>query len=236
MNPEATMTGLDDEMSAAHGNGASRQATPVETVIARLEADPEYLRNNLALPREAARLLYLIARIGGYHNLLEVGTGIGYSTLHLAWAAAESHGHVVSIDAIAELLAQASQHLEEAGLAAAVSFRQGDALSVLQELTDTGLQFDLMFLDADKKDYLNCFRLADVLVRPGGVLIADNTRSHRHKMMDFVEAIQTAPGWRSCDMDTPNGFILARLDAFRASRRQHRVRNSQPRRNSQSVA
>jgi caffeoyl-CoA O-methyltransferase len=230
------MIGLGDGMSAPLGNGSSRQAVPVEAVIARLEADPEHLRRNLALPREAARLLYLITRIGGYRNLLEIGTAIGYSTLHLAWAAAENHGHVVSIDAIPELLAQTSQHLEEAGLTRVVSLRRGDALSVLQELANERLQFDLMFLDANKKDYLNYFRFADVLVSPGGVLIADNTHSHRRKMMDFIEALQTAPGWQSCDIDTPNGFILARREASLIARRQQRARHSQPRRNNQSVA
>jgi predicted O-methyltransferase YrrM len=184
----------------------------VGSVIARLAADPAYLSGNWSLPPETARFLNLIARIGGCRELLEVGTSVGFSTLHLAWAAAENGGHVDTIEASEERQGEARRNIEEAGLASHVTFHLGDALGVLDQLRVSGRRFDLMFLDARKKEYVAYFERAQVLVRPGGIVMADNTRSHRERMADFVEAVGTAPGWRSCDIDTPNGFILARRD------------------------
>jgi caffeoyl-CoA O-methyltransferase len=184
----------------------------VETVIARLSADPAYLKANWSLPPETARFLYLMARIGRCRDILEVGTSVGYSTLHLAWAAAENGGLVDTIEADEIRQAEARRNIEDAGLGPAVTLHLGDALGTLNELAAAKRRFDLMFLDARKQEYAAYFDLAQVLVRPGGIVMADNTRSHREKMADFVEAVRSAPGWRSCDIDTPNGFILARRD------------------------
>jgi predicted O-methyltransferase YrrM len=192
------------------GGQESGRALNVERVIARLAADPAYLSGNWSLPLETARFLHLMARIGGCRQVLEVGTSIGFSTLHLASAAAENGGHVDTIEASDERQGEARRHIEEAGLASSVTFHLGDALSVLNAMAEAGRRFDLMFLDARKKEYVAYFELAQVLVRPGGIVMADNTRSHREKMASFIEAVKIAPEWRSCDLDTPNGFILAR--------------------------
>ena len=71
-------------------------------------------------------------------------------------------------------------------------------------------QFDLIFIDADKAGYVDYLQQAEKLLPEGGVLIADNTQSHRESMMPFVEAILASPQWDCADVDTPNGFILAR--------------------------
>ena len=181
----------------------------VETVIARLTEHRRYLNENWSLSPESAKLLHLVARIGRCHDILEVGTSIGFSTLHLAWAAAEHGGHVTSIEASPERQAQARRHIDEAGLSATVSLRLGSAIPVLDTLVADKLQFDMVFLDARKKEYADYFRFAQMLVRPGGILVADNTRSHRDKMTDFIAAVQSHPDWRSCDIETPNGFVLA---------------------------
>jgi predicted O-methyltransferase YrrM len=179
-------------------------------VIERLEQNPAYLRENWSLPPDAARFLYLLARIGGFRKLLEVGTSVGYSTLHLAMAAARNEGRVTSIDASAERQAQAATHLQEAGLSDFVTLLEGDALMTLNRLREERQAFDLMFLDARKSEYIDYFRCAETLLTPGGVLLADNTRSHRDGMMDFIEAVTGSPDWVTSDLDTSNGFILAR--------------------------
>lgn len=179
-------------------------------VIARLESDEARLKSHWSLPREDARFLYLLARIGGFQQMLEVGTSIGYSTLHLALAASLQEGSVTSIDASAERQSQALEHLEEAGLAQYVNLKQGDALTVLAKLAKTGRTYDLMFIDARKSEYIQYLDYAETFLAPGGVLLADNTRSHRPQMADFIERINASPMWETSDMETPNGFVLAR--------------------------
>lgn len=182
----------------------------INPVITRLEQTPDTLKSHWCLPKEEARFIYLLAMIGRMRRMLEVGTSIGYSTLHLAQAAAETDGQVVSIDASAERQAEALLHLQEAGLENRVTLLQGDALGRLAELEASAEPFDLMFIDARKSEYAEYLALAEKLLLPGGVLVADNTRSHREKMLDFVEAIHQSPVWEVSDLETPSGIILAR--------------------------
>jgi predicted O-methyltransferase YrrM len=179
-------------------------------VIERLEQNPAYLQENWSLPPDAARFLYLLARIGRFRNMLEIGTSVGYSTLHLAMAASQNEGRVTSIDVSPERQAQAADYLREAGLAHCVTLLEGDARKTLKRLQEERQVFDLMFLDARKSEYIDYFHSAETLLPPGGVLLADNTRSHREGMLDFIEAITGSPSWIASDLDTSNGFILAR--------------------------
>lgn len=178
-------------------------------VIVSLEADPQRLKAHWSLPPEDARFLYLLCRIGRFQRMLEVGTSIGYSTLHLALAASLQDGHVTTIDASEERQAQALQSLQAAKLSERVSIRQGDALTVLNGLLAAGNVYDFIFIDARKSEYMQYLALAEQLLPPGGVLLADNTRSHRQQTADFIAEITASPLWETSDLETPNGFVLA---------------------------
>src|SRR5437016_286116 len=94
--------------------------------IARLEENPDYLKANWSLKPEEARLLYLIACIGECRSILEVGTSVGYSTLHLASAASQVNGHVTTIDVSKERQSQALEHLKLSNLADRVTLIEGE--------------------------------------------------------------------------------------------------------------
>jgi predicted O-methyltransferase YrrM len=179
-------------------------------VLARLEAEPDYLKAHWSLPPEDARFLYLLARIGRFSRVLEVGTSIGYSTLHLALAASFHNGHVTTIDASAERQAQALRYLEETDLVSQVTLLHGDALATLNALNHAGYNYDFIFLDARKSEYKDYLLLSERLLISGGVLVADNTRSHRRQVEAFIEHITYSPLWEISDLETPNGMVLAR--------------------------
>ena len=179
-------------------------------VIARLEGDEANLKAHWSLPREDARLLYLLACIGKFQRVLEVGTSIGYSTLHLALAATQCAGQVTTIDASLDRQSQARANLDEAGLGQYVTCLHGDALTVLAGLAQENRRFDFMFLDARKSEYLAYLQFAETLLTPGGLLVADNTRSHRTQMADFIERITGSAHWETADLETPGGFVIAR--------------------------
>ena len=122
---------------------------------------------------ELARLLEAVAAIQPAGRVLEIGTAIGYGTLHLARGAAQ--GRVVSIDADPGQLARASGYLERAGVAGRVELVEGRALDVLSRLD---APFDLVFIDADKKEYRRCLDLALPLVAVGGRVVVDNLLWH----------------------------------------------------------
>ena len=114
--------------------------------------------------------LEVVARAAGARRVVEVGTAIGVSTLHLARAVGDG-GLVLSFEIDPERHAAARRYLERAGLGERTDLRLEDAGNGL-----TGLQpgFDMAFLDGIKTDYPTHLELAVGLLRPGGLLAVDN--------------------------------------------------------------
>lgn len=125
------------------------------------------------LPRldpSSAAFLDVLARAVDAHRVLEVGCCLGYSTLWLAEAVGEE-GTVETIEIDADLARKARANFAKAGLAARVRVHVDHALNVLADLEGP---FDLAFLDADKREYAAYLDHALRLVRPGGLIVADN--------------------------------------------------------------
>jgi predicted O-methyltransferase YrrM len=141
-----------------------------------LRAEMERIAAEEGIPiarTQLARLLEALAAIEPGGRVLEIGTAIGYGTLHLARGA--SRGQVVSIDADPDRLARARGFLERAGVAERVELIEGRALDVLPTLD---APFDLVYIDADKKEYRRCLDLALPLVAVGGRVVVDNLLWH----------------------------------------------------------
>lgn len=184
-------------------------------IIAKLEENPQILKAHWCLPQAEARLLYILATLSKATHLLEIGTSIGYSTLHLALAAQQNEGHLITIDASLDRQQIALQHLTEAHLSSTVTLICNDALTALESLASQKKQFDFMFVDARKSEYLAYFEAAQRLLKPGGLWIADNTQSHRQKMLPLIEALAAAQAeWLVSDLETPSGLIVAQRRPF----------------------
>lgn len=137
-----------------------------------LRAEMEEVARREGIPiahPELARLLEAIAAVAPAGRVLEIGTAIGYGTLHLARGARQ--GRVVTIDRDVAIQARAASYLERAGVAARVEMIQGPALEILARLEGP---FDLVYLDADKTEYRRCLDLALPLVPVGGRIVVDN--------------------------------------------------------------
>jgi len=120
--------------------------------------------------REVARFLEITARAIGARKVLEIGTAIGYSVIHLARALPED-GLVVTIEPSQDMIALSESFLLRAGLRERVRIERGAALEVMPRLRET---FDLVFLDAVKEEYADYLELALPVLRTGGVVVADN--------------------------------------------------------------
>jgi predicted O-methyltransferase YrrM len=150
---------------AAYLAGLRPRRDALRTEMERVAAE-----EGIAIARpELAALLEALAAIAPAGRVLEVGTAIGYGTLHLARGA--SQGWVVSIDTDAGRLARAAGYLARAGVAEQVELVEGRALDVLPRLPGP---FDLVFLDADKREYRRCLDLVLPLVAVGGRIVVDN--------------------------------------------------------------
>jgi predicted O-methyltransferase YrrM len=102
--------------------------------------------------------------------ILEIGTFTGYSAIQFAKGLAEN-GKIVTIDINEELEILARKYFKKSGLEDKIDFRIGDARSIIADLN---MEFDLVFIDADKEQYLEYYELALAKTRKGGFILADN--------------------------------------------------------------
>lgn len=137
----------------------------------REEADREGLPP-ISVPPETGRLLQVLLRAAHASRVLEVGTLGGYSAIWMARALGAG-GSILSLEINPAHAAFARRHIAQAGLAHVVEVREGAALELLPSLD--GERFDVVFLDADKEPLPTYFDWAVRLLRPGGLVVADNT-------------------------------------------------------------
>jgi caffeoyl-CoA O-methyltransferase len=120
------------------------------------------------------KFLGMLAQMRNARYILEIGTLGGYSTIWLARAMA-SNGKLITIELNPAHAAIAIKNFEKAGLDKVIDQRVGKDLDILQQLKEEGAgPFDMIFIDADKPPYVEYFRLALKLSRPGTIIVADN--------------------------------------------------------------
>ena len=118
--------------------------------------------------------LYLMAKVMGARNILEIGTLGGYSTIWLARALPPG-GRLVTLEVDAVHAEVARRNFARAGLADVIELRHGPALDTLPTLAAEGADpFDMIFIDADKPSYADYLAWAVRLSRSGSLIVADN--------------------------------------------------------------
>jgi len=116
------------------------------------------------------RFLSLISKIKSPLHILEIGTYTGYGTLCLAEGLA-ADGKIFTIDRNEELLKIQNKYFEKSGNRNKIIQLTGNAVDILNDLNQT---FDLIFIDADKENYVKYFEVVSEKLNPNGIIISDN--------------------------------------------------------------
>lgn len=116
------------------------------------------------------RVLSMLSHMIQPKYILEIGTYTGYSAICLAEGLQEN-GKLYTIDVKYELEEMTRNYIVKAGMKEKIDFRIGNALEIIPQLA---IKFDLVFIDADKHNYINYYNLIFDKVRKGGYIIADN--------------------------------------------------------------
>jgi predicted O-methyltransferase YrrM len=125
----------------------------------------------LAVGRETATVLNLLAKAAKARTILEVGSSYGYSTIWFADAARATGGKVISLEIAPEKVSHAREQLARAGLEDFVDFRIGSALDTLSQLNGP---FDFVLIDLWKDLYVPCLEIIYDKLSPGALVAADN--------------------------------------------------------------
>ena len=116
------------------------------------------------------RFLSLISKIKSPLQILEIGTYTGYGTLCLAEGLA-ANGKIFTIDRNEELINIQNKYFEESGNRDKIVQLTGNAVDILMDLNEN---FDLIFIDADKENYIKYFEIVSKKLNPNGIIISDN--------------------------------------------------------------
>jgi predicted O-methyltransferase YrrM len=164
--------GMPDELAAYVLQFGTREPD----VLARLREETAGIpQHDMQIAPEEGALLALLVELVGARRCIEVGTFTGYSSTAIALAL-PADGRLVCCDVSAEWTSLARRYWEEAGVAGKIDLHIAPADQTLDRLLADGQgAFDLAFIDADKTGYDGYYERLLRLVRPGGLIVIDNT-------------------------------------------------------------
>lgn len=155
---------------------AEQNSTPEYTFLAGLNRETHLtqLYPRMLAGHMQGMLLRLISQMIQPRRILEIGTFTGYSAINLAMGLSttpKEEGVLHTIEVDPELEETIRKYFKEAGIEKKVILHIGEAMKIIPTLDET---WDLVYIDADKPNYLNYYNMIFDRVRPGGFILADN--------------------------------------------------------------
>ncbi len=120
-----------------------------------------------------AYFMQLLIKINNLKKILEIGTFTGYSSLSMALAI-DSNSKIICLDKNKKTSQKANYFFKKANVEKKIKIILGSAIDSLNKLLKKKNQFDLIFIDADKENYINYYELSYKLISKKGLIIIDN--------------------------------------------------------------
>jgi predicted O-methyltransferase YrrM len=193
---------------AQRANQAQSPAQDEQTVVKAFRRD-----KLVALDRDKAAFCYQLCRASNAHRIVEAGTSYGVSTLYLAAAvrdnlrAAGGDGVVIGTEYEAEKARAARAHFAQAGLSDFIDLREGDLRETLRQIDGP---VDFMLVDIWTPMARPALELVAPHLRPGAVVICDNTQQHRSAYAEYFAFLEDpANGFRTMTLPFDGGLELS---------------------------
>lgn len=187
------------------------------------QATASHEHANMQSAPEQMALISLLLKLSGARRVLEVGCFTGYGTLAMALALPEN-GHVTTLDVNDDWAAIGRPFWQQAGVAHRIEFKSGLAHESLTALKSTGLRFDAIYIDADKKSYVAYLEAALELVEVGGLIALDNmlwggavadpddTSKQVQALREVASTVRDDARLTSCLIPIADGLMLVRKE------------------------
>lgn len=143
-------------------------------------------------PRKGQVLVEVILEIKP-KRILEVGTLIGYSAI-LMGKELERDAHLITIEIDEDEAKMARENTSRAEIPPTIDVILGDAIEVIPKLTG---RFDMVFIDADKTEYLEYLRLVEEKLHKGTVVVVDNAGIFANQMKDYLDYVRSSGKYSS---------------------------------------
>ncbi len=152
----------------------------------------EFNRNGMDTTVGDAMLLRILVEGVKAGRGVEVGSNKGFGAINMGIAFERTGGHLYTLEIDPEMVRQCRANLAAVGLDKTVTCIEGDALKTLPTLEG---QYDFVFPDALKSDYLKYLKLIEPKLKPGAVVVADNVIKSQREAKDFLDYVQTSPDY-----------------------------------------
>ena len=169
---------------------------------------------------EVAQLLKVLLKWNNPKNILEVGTAIGYSALIMALSTSEDC-QITTIERRADMVELAQENIVQTAFKDKIRIIEGDAIDILPNLNS---EYDFIFLDAAKGQYMEFFNYCIKFLKPGGMIVSDNVlfkgmvatdtlvlrrkKTIVKRLRAFLEHINNLQGYTSCVLPVGDGVAL----------------------------
>lgn len=163
------------------------------------------------VPRTTGILLNTFVRMMNAKSVLEVGTSNGYSGLWLAKALKETGGRLTTIEYYDKRQSIAIENFKKCGVIDVVRPLQGSACDIISAF-DESEKFDLVFIDANKREYVKYFELVKPHLTQKSMIVADNITSHAEKVQPFIDAVDADVEFQYTIVEVPGGILVAYKD------------------------
>jgi caffeoyl-CoA O-methyltransferase len=193
--------------------------------LARLRAETaSHPQVNMQIAPEQGQFMQMLVRLAGARRAIEVGVFTGYSSLAVMLAM-PPEGRMLALDVSEEFTAVARRHWQAAGVAGRIELVIAPAAATLEARLARGEagQYDFAFIDADKTGYLGYYEQLLKLLRPGGLIVVDNTlwsgevanpenrEASTQALRAFNDALHQDPRIDLALLPVGDGLTLARL-------------------------
>ena len=150
-------------------------ATTPSEALAWVEKQTHIRTNHARMLSGAVQgqIMRILVQTSGASSILELGTFTGYSAICLASAMPEG-GHLDTLEINDELEDLILEGFDRAGLADVIDLHIGDCKETLRRFNEEGRKYDFVYMDANKREYCEYYELIFDMVRPGGLILADN--------------------------------------------------------------
>lgn len=167
------------------------------------------------LDRECANFLNTLIKINQSKRVLEIGTSNGYSGIWILKALEETNGKLTTIEFWEKRQSVARNNFKICCPNSNVEPKIGSAIVILEDLLEEiennkREKFDFVFIDANKKEYIEYFKLVDKMLEDNGVILTDNILSHYEKVQDYVENLFNNENYQSQILNFGTGMMLSR--------------------------
>lgn len=193
----------DEGLSAYAARHTTTSSWQLQEVAASTRAWS--LHSDMMVDEAEGQLLRMLVALSGARRVLEIGTFTGYSALAMA-EALPADGHIDTLELSPDHAAKAAEHIETTGEGGRITIHLGIALDSLTTLEGP---YDLAFVDADKSAYAAYLDALMPLMRPGGLIVADNVLRHGR----ILEADSADPSVRGMREFNDKAATNPRLDA-----------------------